>query len=89
MPRITKTVPVNPLTQHVYIFDVSDLRVYLDQFEVQTRPSTRHKFRVAGLWDRVMPRSSSIKEKPVVPLAVQEEVLNEVRAFIAFGDYEP
>lgn len=83
MKPVTKVIDIDPLTRHVYFFRMVDWKVYLDAFKIETRATTRHKFRVTGRWNRV-PAEPNTLSKPKVPMILAVDVLRTMRNRITF-----
>jgi hypothetical protein len=74
--RYTVVQPDGDLKREVWDFDLGvdyQIKLRLDYFAFQTRPSTRHrKWQVENCWNRLTHRDNTIKSPPYSSEAVEE-----------------
>ncbi len=80
------------LKRVVYRFGVREMHsavhVVLGHYAVQTRPSRRHHWVTKEWYSRLSSRDASIKSEPIVPAAILEQALAQVRQAVVFKTWE-
>lgn len=93
--RIELNYKTDELTQEQYVFWFDDSRktLWLDQYEIQTRETKRHKFRTVKQYKRLSSRSDYINvKKEEVPLSDQikknaiDKLISEIKVDYWFND---
>ena len=76
----------SPLSRTAWVFGIRDhygrLILSHDQTVVETRPTTRHKWREESVWDRLFSRPRTPAPAPV-PADVVSEAMTQVRIHVA------
>lgn len=73
--NITRESPDN-LSLQSWLFCMLDLDAVLDRYSLGTRPTKRHKFHTAKVYNRLSERDSTLK---VAEVPVPDDVVAEVR----------
>jgi len=65
------------LSREVFLFVLlNDLKITLDGYSIQSRPSTRHKYQIDESYNRLMRRESTLKPENI---EVSDFIINEVK----------